>query len=143
MAGTAIGILIVILGVIAGILLFFVLPTRRSTRRATSPRAAEPRATFSGGATWKSGGGFAGRASWPLVQLKVFEEGLTICPARSWVAWTVPHIDLQWADIRAIDTKRSGIRIVRADSQDAWVLFQADRDPILHLLSQYPVQLSG
>jgi hypothetical protein len=96
---------------------------------------------FTGGATWKGSGGLSGRASWPLVCLDVYSNGLVMSPRVKLIRWVVPRIELEWSDIQYVDGRPTGIRIVRKDVPGATVLFQMNRDAILHQISAFPVEV--
>jgi len=96
---------------------------------------------FTGGATWKGSGGLSGRASWPLVCLDVYSNGLVMSPRVKLIRWVVPRIELEWSDIQYVDRRPTGIRIVRKDVPGATVLFQMNGDIILHQISAFPVEV--
>jgi hypothetical protein len=98
--------------------------------------------SFLGGATWRTSHAVSLRASWPLVKLEIYAEGIRVGPSKRWFGWAVPEVELEWISIISIYGTRTGIHITRGDLPGSWILFQLNRELILNALSRYPVQVN-
>ena len=132
-----------LVGALIGAVVFLAGPRRHASNDAKAPFSiANGDATFVGGGTWKSRGGMAGRASWPMVRLTIAGEGLLIGPTSRWIRWSVPEIFLKWTDIGLIRITTTGIRIERVDAPNSWVLFQLGGQKLVETLAHYPVTIA-
>ena len=119
-----IGIGLAVLGAALAIALFMWRPLSQSSRRASGAfHAQSPNAQFIGGAKWKTGPSFSGRASWPMVELRVLNEGIAVQPSRKWLGWAVPTIELEWSSIRSVERTALGVKIVRCDVGESGLCF--------------------
>ncbi len=129
-------------GGILGFWLFFLRPRLRSTALVNGNDVFDKcRVKFIGSATWKTGPSFAGRASFPMVQLQIFDQGLRVSGNFRWIRWAVPTIELLWSDIAIVKKSPTGIRIVRRDVENAFIVFQMNSRAVLSSLSAYPVRI--
>jgi hypothetical protein len=110
-------------------------------RNGYAARSAGRTEHFIGSGTWSPAAGGRGRVGWPLVRLDIVPSGLVIGPTSRWWRWTVPQVEMRWADIDCVERRPTGIRINVKGAGDPDLLFQMHRDDVLAALAPYPIEL--
>jgi hypothetical protein len=96
---------------------------------------------FIGSGTWSQVAGGRGQVGWPLVRLDIVPSGIVIGPTSRWWRWTVPQVEMGWADIDWVERRPTGIRINVKGAGEPHLLFQMHRDDVLAALASYPIEL--
>jgi hypothetical protein len=89
-----------VLGAIAAVILFVVVPRRAATNRTVETSSdEEPTWRLVGGGSWFGPRSWPMRATWPFVRLDKFSWGIRVGPSMSWMAWAVPTTEMKWSEI--------------------------------------------
>lgn len=122
-------IVLATLGAVTAVVIFLVIPRRRSNAAVHEGQIPEsPTLNVVGGAAWSGGASPIG-ATWPLVRLAVFSWGIRIGPSVRGIVWLIPTTELRWSDIEKVEVIRSGVRFRRRSPLGSRVSFSGAVPP--------------
>jgi len=113
-----------IIGALAALVVFLVVPRRLAASRAASAIANEqPLLIVVGGGYWMGPWWWPVGASWPFVRLEVFAWGVRVGPNFRWVTWAIPTTELTWSEIASAKRTRTFVRLTRRSLARAYIYF--------------------